>query len=83
MSPPAGCQTGRVYNVHSPSLESYGRWQAHPPDAAVLDLLPVQGCCLSLSNHQAVVNACGGATRFTHVDEVWAEWRQKFWWRHV
>ncbi len=64
-----GCDSGRVYNVRVPSLEGYARWQAHP-HGPVLDLLPLHGCCLSLSQERAVLSACGGAPRLTHIDEV-------------
>ena len=80
-SPPpcSGCESGRLYNTHVPTLEPYARWPTHPPGSAVLDLLPLHGCCLSLSQGRTAVHAAGGALRFTHDDVVGARvQRDKF-----
>ncbi|GAX75051.1 hypothetical protein CEUSTIGMA_g2495.t1 [Chlamydomonas eustigma] len=66
----SGTEYGRLINTHSPSLETYARWQAHPDGYPVLDLLPLQGCCLSLSSSQASLSVAGGASRFTYKHEA-------------
>ena len=75
LPPFSGCESGRLYNTHVPTLEPYARWPAHPPGSAVLELLPLHGCCLSLSQGRAAVHAAGGALRFTHDDAVGHGWQ--------
>lgn len=66
----SGSETGSLHNQLVPSMEIYSRWQAHAMGSPVLDLLAGQGCCLSISQEQAVLSACGGMTRLTYQDKV-------------
>ena len=56
--------------VDVPSMEVICRWAGHMPGTPVLEMLPVHGCCLSISHGQALLSSVGGAPRLSYLDKV-------------